>query len=113
MHAFDRKQNNGFDPADAWNGPQVAAAASAALVAAGLATALLFVPWPLVLPILSAAMIALAAGVALIAWLRKSDWSGITYWDVAGALTFLGICAALLAEPEHALAVLEGTRRRD
>jgi hypothetical protein len=38
--------------------------------------------------------------------------TALTYWDIAGALTVVGIFAALLSEPELALPLLEDQRTK-
>jgi hypothetical protein len=93
-------------------GPQIILTAAGAVCLAGLALALATLPQPLVLPALSLLLIMVACAVALIAWLSaaRSHQSGVTYWDIAGFLTFAGICAALLSEPGQVLPLLEGRR---
>src|SRR5262245_50686767 len=53
----------------------------------------------------------LAAGVALLAWLRPVPRRQFTYWDAAGVLTFIGICAAAAVEPEQMAQLVAGTER--
>ena len=69
-------------------------------------------PGALILPALSVVTILAASIVAAVAWQRPRNplSAGVTYWDVAGALTLIAICAALLSEPEAVLPILE-TRR--
>ena len=43
-------------------------------------------------PAVSILLFVFAAAVALIAWLRPMPSRHFSYWDVAGALTFIGIC---------------------
>jgi hypothetical protein len=31
--------------------------------------------------------------------------NGLSYWELAGALVFIGICAATFSEPEHIVAL--------
>ena len=52
-----------------------------------------------------------AAVVALIAWLRPVSHRHFTYWDAAGALTFIGICAAATVEPEQMVQLVAGAER--
>lgn len=93
-------------------GPQIILAAATAAGLSGLALAFATLPRPLVLPVLSVLLILIACAVALIAWRFpvRSRPNVVTYWDIAGVLTFAGICAALLAEPEQVLPLLEGRR---
>jgi hypothetical protein len=93
----------------ALTGPESLALATllTGLVVFGLLLWLL--PAPLILPALSALLIAAACAVAILAWraprLRPAQ---LGYWDLAGALTFIGIVAALLGEPDQALPLLQG-----
>jgi hypothetical protein len=69
-------------------------------------------PVALVLPGLSLLVILCAAAAALIGWLRPSRPSSdhVSYWDVAGALTLIGVCAALLSDAEQVMPLLEARR---
>jgi hypothetical protein len=68
----------------------------------------------------AAAMIAtlllvMAGAAALVAWIggRKPERErGLTYWDIAGALTFIGICVAQTIEPAELVALIEGADRK-
>jgi hypothetical protein len=89
-------------------------AAIAGLGAAAFAYASWILPTPLVLPATSIFAVAAASLVAAVAWAAAGlpATERVTYWDVAGALTFIGICAALLSDPEQVIPLLE-TRRTD
>ena len=95
-----------------WDGPQslsvgfLAIGSTAALVAAWL------LPLPLVLPVLSVLLIVAACATALVAFRRPPHPTPdrVTYWDVTGALTFIGICAALLSDSAQVLPLLETPR---
>jgi hypothetical protein len=50
----------------------------------------------------------LAAAVALFAWRKPATGRHFTYWDAAGALTFIGICAAATVEPEQMVQLVAG-----
>ena len=56
----------------------------------------------------------MASAAALAAWItgRSPRGSGLTYWDVAGALTFIGICVASTVEPNEMVALIEAADRR-
>jgi hypothetical protein len=97
---------------DRWDGPQVMLAALTVVGAAAAGLSAWMLPVALVLPILSILVIAAAGLTALIAWMRPQRRSSdrITYWDIAGALTFIGLCAALLSDPEQALPLFEARR---
>ena len=58
-----------------------------------------------VLPMLSLVSLVAAAAVALLAWLSEAERcsDGITLWDVAGALAFIGFSAGMLSRPEDVL----------
>ena len=50
--------------------------------------------------------------VALVAWRRpRRRGPRLTYWDVAGALTLIGICVAAAIEPEQMVRLVAGTDR--
>jgi hypothetical protein len=92
-------------------GPEAVALATLVLGGAAFLLMLWLLPAPLILPVLSVSLLAAAAAVALIAWRRpRPHQSQLGYWDVAGAVTFIGIAAALLSEPDQVLPLLEGTR---
>ena len=62
-----------------------------------------------VLPGVSTLLFALAAAVALIAWRRPTRGPRLCYWDVAGVLTFIGICVAAAIEPDQMVRLVAGT----
>jgi hypothetical protein len=57
----------------------------------------------------------MAAAAALAGWLRgnKVDVARLTYWDVAGALTLVGIGATTLVDPEQLARLFDGPSRQD
>jgi hypothetical protein len=60
------------------------------------------------LPLVTTLLFCLAALAALVAWTRgKMAHHRLTYWDVAGALTFIGIGTAALIDPEQMLRLVE------
>jgi hypothetical protein len=83
-------------------GPQLAFAAAifAGLVAwIGL---LMTLAADLVVPMVATLLFVFAAALAGVAWLRGSaNHANVTYADVAGALTLIGICVAATIEPEQ------------
>ncbi len=88
--------------------PAFVAAVAAAVCAGVAAAAIGWLAPPLVLPVVSAMLIAVAALAALLALLAPAGPAGLlSYWDVSGAFTFLGIGAALLSEPDAVLPLLE------
>ena len=92
----------------------VALALGGALMAAGaaLVTALFLLPPLLVFPVTATSLVVAAASMGLIAWGSPGEVGGarLVFWDFAGALTLLGLCAALFGEPEQAVALLERNR---
>ena len=88
-------------------------------LAAGLLTATLVLSaWTLppaaVLPTVCLAALVTAVAAAAFAWNRRTrDRGHPNYWDIAGALTFVGMCAAMLSEPDQLLPLLETAPRRD
>jgi hypothetical protein len=83
-------------------------AVAAALAVVAIAAAASALPMPLILPVGSVLLLLLACSVAFIAARAPRLEPGrVSYWDVSGALTLIGICAALLSEPEQVLPLLE------
>ncbi len=96
-----------------FRGPEVTFAVVAALSAVALTAAATVLPSPLILPLGSTLLLLFACVVALIAVRApRHEPSRVSYWDVSGALTLIGIFAALLSDPEHVLPLLEGTTAR-
>jgi hypothetical protein len=95
----------------AWSGPGLLSAIVAS-AGAGAASVLVWaLPPPLVLPAVGVLAIIAAIAVAAIAWLTAQRMTAsVSYWDIAGALTVIGIFASLLSDPELALPLLESQR---
>lgn len=53
----------------------------------------------------------LAAVVAVAAWRKPRKGRRLTYWDVAGALTLIGILIAATIEPEQVVQLVAGAGR--
>ena len=71
-------------------------------------------PREIVLPVIATGCFVLAAVAAVAAKLRAhAPHNGITLWDVAGALTFIGIFASALIAPEQLVQIIEGSGQRD
>ena len=91
--------------------PVRSATRSVAAAAVGGVALLLSVHLPpaLVLPFLSAVLVAGGMGLAAVAWLRgtRTEHGRTGSYEVAGALVFLGFAAALLADSDQALALFE------
>jgi Flp pilus assembly protein TadB len=96
------------------DGPQRLLLAMSTLIAAAAAASMMWLPGALVLPALSVAILMAAGMCGVTAWWRaerrRPDRVGT--WDVAGALTLIGVCAALLGDPEQALPLFEAATLR-
>ena len=94
-----------------WSGPQFTAAMLLLAGAATAGTSIMALPAPLVLPAIGVLATLGAMAMALIAWsAAKQIGEALTYWDIAGALTLIGVFATLLSEPELALPLLDNQR---
>ena len=83
-------------------GPRLgfAAAIVACLAAWTAATATL--PSDAVVPVVSTLVLVLAGAFGVIAWCRgRMNPDNVTYADVAGALTLIGLCAAATIDPDQ------------
>lgn len=86
--------------------------AAAGTILAGLVWLSLHWPAALLLPVASLGLLAAAAAIALLAHRRDEPQGGtVTYWDVTGALTLAGICAALFSEPDQVIPLIESASR--
>jgi hypothetical protein len=94
-------------------GPQVTCAAAVLAAFAALTVCATTLPRDFVLPMMSMIFFILAALVALVASSseRASDEAALTHWDVAGLLTFIGICAASQVDPDQMVRLVEGANR--
>jgi hypothetical protein len=65
-----------------------------------------------VLPVLSAAYLAAAGVLALIAWSVRSRRTSdrLTLWDLAGACAFMGFAAGIFSNPEDVMTALAVAR---
>jgi hypothetical protein len=99
---------------DPWSiGPPVTFAAAVLAAGAILALASATLPGDSVLPLTSLLLFVVAGAVALVAWSRgrpSRQAAHVTYWDVAGALAFIGICAAALVDPDQMVRLIEAQR---
>ena len=85
-------------------GPPVLFAAALLLAAAALIVAEWRFTSDHTLPVVATLLFALAAIAVLLAFRRDAAAPHhLTYWDVAGALAFIGIGAAALIDPEQML----------
>jgi len=96
------QQPKGFGPAAVFTG-----AVFAALI--GLLAASTAMPRDFALAAASTVFFAFAVLAALIAWTTKPKAeSALNYWDVAGALTLIGICAATFLDSDAIIKFIEG-----
>ncbi|MEA3057896.1 MAG: hypothetical protein QOF34_711 [Sphingomonadales bacterium] len=98
-------------PARRWHGFAIAMAGAVTAGVAALIAALVLLPPALVFPVTALALLVAAASFAFIAWISPPEvGSRLVFWDVAGAMTVLGLVAALFGEPEQAAALIETDR---
>ena len=97
---YDRRSGPLIDPQRAF-----AAALLAGLVFwIGL---FVLVPADLMMPAVTTLLLVLAAGFAVIAWRQRSeDPAHVTYTDVAGALTLIGLCAGATIDPDQMVRIV-------
>jgi hypothetical protein len=63
-----------------------------------------------VMPVVATVFLMFAIAFGAFAWWRgQMDERGVTYRDVAGALTLIGICAAATIDPEQMIRVTQLT----
>ena len=95
-----------------WMGILAAGAGAFAAAAGGFTAALVLLPPVMVFPVTALGLLVTAATFALIAWASPPETgpSRIVFWDFSGALTLIGLAAALFGEPEQAIALLERDR---
>ena len=84
-------------------GPQLGFAAATFSAFAAWSGLLVTTSRDLVMPVLATLFLLFAVTFAVTAWLRRGreDPTRVTYADVAGALTLIGLFAASTIDPEH------------
>lgn len=95
-------------------GPQVgfAFATIAGFAVWGAAIALL--PPDAVMPAVASLFLTFAAAFAVIAWLRgRMNPNGVTYRDVAGVLTLIGICAAATIDSDQMIRLMQSSHEAE
>ena len=66
-----------------------------------------------VVPVVSTLLLVLAGLFGVTAWRNgKMDPGNVTYADVAGALTLIGLCAAATIDPEQMIRLADAGRAR-
>jgi hypothetical protein len=95
-----------------WHRVIFALGGARAAAAAGCLTALALLPPALVFPVTATALVLAAVVTGLLAWTSPGQVGSarLILWDFAGALTLLGLGAALLGDPEQAVALIERDR---
>ncbi len=89
-------------------GPQFAFAASTLLAFTVWTGCVFTLPTGYALPIVTTLFLAMAVIFGLVAWRwRKDDPNNVTYTDVAGALTLIGLCAAATIEPDQLVRLVQ------
>src|SRR5262245_9964462 len=92
-------------------GPQIGFAAATFAGFAAWSGLIVSVPPEWIMPVLATMFLAFAACFAVIAWRnRKEDPTRVTYADVAGALTLIGLFAASTIDPDHMVRLVAETR---
>jgi hypothetical protein len=95
-------------------GPQLAFGAATVAGFATWAAAGALLPQDAVMPVVASVFLTAAACLGVIAWLR--GWmnpNGVTYRDVAGALTLIGICAAATIDSEQMIRLMHSQREAE
>ena len=92
-------------------GPQLAFAGAILLVVATLGVSRALLSPDAVVPAVSTLLLVLAAICGVIAWRRgRMNPGNVTYTDVAGALTLIGLCAAATIDPEQMIRLADASR---
>lgn len=111
MAITDKTRQNAQRGKAGAHGPAAAFGTTVLLALAALTVAALALPKDFALAAASSAFFAFAAIVALIAWrFGRTDDKSLSYWDVAGALTLFGICAATLMDSDQLVSLIESQR---
>jgi hypothetical protein len=93
-------------------GPALTFGATVLLALCGLIVATAALPRDFALAATSSLFFVFAALVALVAWGIRDNGNQkfLSYWDVAGALTLIGICAATLMDSDQLVRLIESQR---
>ena len=93
---------NGRAHASPGIGPQLGFAAAVIAGFAAFLTSQTLLPPDAIMPAVSTLLLILAGAFAVIAWRHGSmDPDNVTYRDVAGALTLIGLCAAATIDSDQ------------
>ena len=88
-------------------GPELAFAGATLAGFAAWAASSVTLPPGLIMPAVATVFLAFAAALAMVAWRREVDPDQVTYTDVAGALTLIGVCAAATIDPDQLVRLVE------
>jgi ABC-type Fe3+-siderophore transport system permease subunit len=92
-------------------GPQLGFAAATFSVFAAWAGLIVAIPAALVMPVIATMLFVFATVFALVAWRhRGEDPTRVTYMDVAGAMTLIGLCAAATIDPDQLVRIVQTWR---
>ena len=95
-------------------GPQICFAAATFAGFAAWSGLVVTVPNEMIMPVLATMFLLFAAGFAVVAWRnRDEDPTRVTYADVAGALTLIGLFAASTIDPDQLVRIVESSGRAD
>jgi hypothetical protein len=95
-------------------GPQLGFAAATFSGFAAWCGLIVSIPQNLVMPAITTLFLLFAAGFAVVAWQRAGeDSTRVTYADVAGALTLIGLFAASTLDPDQLIRTVVGERTPD
>jgi hypothetical protein len=112
-YAASRRGRTGDRASHGWGGIALAVVATLAAAAGAFVAAMALFPAAQVWPATAMSLLLAAGATALIALLAPPETGAtrIVFWDTAGGLAAIGlICAALLGEPEPAVALMEPQR---
>jgi len=91
-------------------GPQLGFAAATLSGFAAWSGLIVTIPPNMIMPVIATLFLAFAAGFAVVAWRnRGEDPTRVTYADVAGALTLIGLFAASTVDPDQLVRTVQGS----
>jgi hypothetical protein len=94
-------------------GPQIGFAAATFAGFAAWSGLIVSVSDEMIMPVLATMFLAFAAIFAVVAWRnRGEDPTRVTYADVAGALTLIGLFAASTIDPDQLVRIVEASGGR-
>ena len=89
-------------------GPQLGFAAATFAGFTAWSGLVVSIPGDLVMPVMASMFLLFATGFAVMAWRNhREDPTRVTYADVAGALTLIGLFAASTIDPDQLVRIVE------